>query len=214
VSFLVNWSKPSYLKNFILFVVCSLSLSLCYAQMNGPAIYADIGGGTGTFTSYKMGVNCFWGRHHSVGAYFRRHWRNGHAVPDDYRGGLSLFNADDRPNDRMTFGSATYGWVLPMTEEIRFNLKGGGFAGVYQYPENFKRNSGSGFISIKNYTFGTLEDPLYGILINPVAEFAFSNSFGFTLGGSCMFSNVETFYSLDLTIIAGSVREPLKKRRY
>lgn len=204
------------MKPFIIILASFLFVSPGFAQNNEPFVYADIGMGKGTFISYKLGLNFFFNDRHSVGLYYNRHWRDGVAVPSDYHRSFALEIGNGIPNDRVSFWSATYGRVLPMTDISRFNLKVGAVGGYHYRPENFARvKPATGVLAPSaNYNYDVTKRTLYGLLLNPVAEFTFSHGFGMSLGASCMFTNVQTFFSVDLTFIAGSLRKPVRSANY
>lgn len=135
-------------------------------------------------------------------------------MPSDYHRSFALEIGNGIPNDRIPYWSATYGRVVPMTEISRFNLKAGAVGGYHYRPENFMRiKPGTGALS-ENYSYDVTKSALYGLLLNPVAEFTFSRGFGMSLGADCVFSNVQTFFSVNLSFIAGSLRKPIRGASY
>ena len=173
-----------------------------------PTLYFEVGAGTGNFNTLKFGVNTIIKQKHCVSLLAYVHWKVIEDYPADFTPGwgAGIEPGKGYPINSVIYGAATYGRIIKVDEEVRFNLKGGVAAGAYSEPVNFRRIGFQLFdFDDRNYSYDRQSQFLLGILLNPTMEFTFTRGWGLNVGISSCLNNSKSTIGIEVGTIFGKL---------
>lgn len=195
--------------SFFLLLILSANINAVFAQPvddDTTVLYWEMGAGYGTHTEIKLGVNRPIARDKIISLAFNAYIKNYEDVPGDYTTGFT-FLRDGIPDQYMFMLSALFGKVFPQSRNMRVCLKGGPSGGVVQSPVFIKTDRQGGMLSFGPKYYIVYDSKFVaGLVVNPVAEFVFSDHFGLGLGLNGSFNTYSSSLCFELNLLLGRLR--------
>jgi len=197
-------------------------IQLCldtFGQDKSDNIYLETGFGTGSYSSFNIGIDMLVYETHMFTISYSIQSRISSATPPGYQAGFSFSGGDQSPIDQLQLVYFIYGKVLYIPGFTpRFALRGGIVVGNYFHPVNFVHvnpAAGSWFSIFPPYDTYTMEkDFTTGLILNPTVELPFTSVLGILGGVFSIISTQTNSYGVNINIMLGSLRDKTVQMKY
>lgn len=200
-------------------MVCKTTLTLCLllsfsgsaAPLAEPSFsnetwHLGLSLGAGTMTDFHAegGITSESGWAYEL--HFLSLWAPATNIPNDYSGGLYLYDFEADPRLVMNCGGMTIGLYSVLGKSTRGLLQAGFLVGGYQSPEHFTPvTNGGGFIFGPNYEYDVRSGTWGGLYIHPEV-FVVARSVGMKMGCNIIFAMYRSSVGLEVGILLGKLK--------
>lgn len=188
-----------------LLIACCISAS---AQSRKLYLYMEVGGGIGTHSELKMGLNTIIKGKHIISGSLSYYWHDARNRPDDFVP-LKSTLSDGVPNTELTMFSLLYGRVTyTKTPLVRYCLRAGPTIGKAVHPEHFRQHDPNVYLyGPGSYLYEFETTTAAGLLISPTVEFPLGEEIGLSAGAYANINSFTAIFGINATLMFCRLRD-------